>query len=221
MTVPYKPPEFEADAFNCPRCGAYAHQDWFGFLLRTSGGIAPQGRALPSDSRFIASICGRCGNVAIWLKEALIYPLTGGAPPPNEDLPEEIQADYQEANAIAGLSPRGAAALLRLAIQKLCKHLGESGKDINIDIGSLVKKGLSVSVQQALDSVRVIGNEAVHPGTLDLRDDPKLASALFRLVNLIAQKMISEPNEIAGIYSSLPPAKLKGIEQRDKGKQTK
>ena len=116
----------------------------------------------------------------------------------------------------AMIAARGAAALLRLAIQKLCRHFGTPGKNINDDIAALVADGLPPKVQQALDSVRVIGNEAVHPGTLDLRDDLTTAAQLFRLVNFIAQKMITEPKEIDGIYSSLPQRKREEITRRDK-----
>jgi Domain of unknown function (DUF4145) len=49
-------------------------------------------------------------------------------------------------------------------------------------VASLVRKGLSPVVQQALDAVRVIGNEAVHPETLDLKDDRDTATTLFGLV---------------------------------------
>nr|WP_246787276.1 DUF4145 domain-containing protein [Rhizobium leguminosarum] len=126
--------------------------------------------------------------------------------------------DYDEARSIVQKSPRGAAALLRLAIQKLCKHLGESGKNINDDIASLVAKGLDYRIQKALDVLRVIGNEAVHPGTIDLNDDPNTAESLFKLFNLIVEKMISEPKLVEEVYASLPPEKLKQIEQRDKEK---
>lgn len=124
-------------------------------------------------------------------------------------------AGYEEAGKILTLSPRGAAALLRLAIQKLCALLGEKGKNIDEDIANLVKKGLSPLVQKALDSVRVIGNEAVHPGTLDLRDDVETATRLFEVVNIIAEQMISNPKHVEDLYAKLPEAKRKAIEKRD------
>jgi hypothetical protein len=116
---------------------------------------------------------------------------------------------------VLSVSPRGAAALLRLAIQKLCLELGEKGRNIDDDIASLVKKGLSPVVQKALDSVRVIGNEAVHPGTLDLKDDVDTASRLFELVNIITEQMVSNPKHVEELYAKLPEAKRKAIEERD------
>ena len=62
----------------------------------------------------------------------------------------DVRRDYEEASAILDASPRGAAALLRLAIEKLCKELGENGRDLNADIASLVRKGLDPRVQKAL-----------------------------------------------------------------------
>ena len=162
------------------------------------------------------SRCFNCNDVAIWVHSALVYPVRGGAPMPNPDLPADIRLDFEEAGKIVGLSPRGAAALLRLAIQKLCQHLGEKDRTIDQNIKSLVEEGLSVRIQRALDIVRVIGNEAVHPGTIDLRDDIQTATQLFGLVNLIADAMISQPKHIDEFYGKLPPEKLAGIEARDK-----
>jgi hypothetical protein len=137
------------------------------------------------------------------------------APSPNDDLKDEIKLDYLEAASIAAKSPRGAAALLRLCVQKLCKQLGEEGKNIDKDIGSLVAKGLDVRVQQALDIVRVVGNESVHPGEIDVRDDPESVGILFTLVNAIADQMITQPKLHSKIYESLPKAKLDGIAARN------
>lgn len=82
-------------------------------------------------------------------------------------------------------------------------------------ITALVKKGLDVRVQRALDVVRVIGNNAVHPGHIDLRDDRAAAEKLFGLVNLIAERMISQPKHVQELYESLPEGARKAIEKRN------
>ena len=169
-----------------------------------------------------AALCGHCNRYSLWLKNErrMIFPFSGVAPLPNADLPTDITSDYMEARDIFGLSARGAAALLRLCIQKLCKFLGEPGKDINKDIAALVKKGLNPSIQQSLDIVRVIGNESVHPGTIDLRDEPDTAITLFLLVNIIADSLITQPKLIAQTYDLIPEGKRKAIEHRDKTTQS-
>jgi hypothetical protein len=43
-------------------------------------------------------------------------------------MPDEVKLDYEEAALIAQQSPRGAAALLRLALENLCNHLGDPSK---------------------------------------------------------------------------------------------
>ena len=64
----------------------------------------------------------------IWRKSNMVYPDRGTAPSPNREMPEEVKKDYEEAATIVSRSPRGAAALLRLAIKKLCTHLEEPGE---------------------------------------------------------------------------------------------
>jgi Domain of unknown function (DUF4145) len=82
----------------------------------------------------------------------------------------------------------------------------------------LVKKGLNPKIQKSLDIVRVIGNEAVHPGQIDLRDQPTTATQLCTLLNVIADAMITQPKIIESLYTALPETKLQQIEQRDKPK---
>ncbi len=144
----------------------------------------------------------------------ILYPVETNPPLPAKDMPKSIAPLYNEARAVLPRSPRASAALLRLAIQKLCQHLGKSGKDLNTDIGELVRDGLSPRVQQALDSVRVIGNNAVHPGSIDLDENPKQGETLFKLVNFIVEEMITRPREIDEIYNSLPQNQLDQIKQR-------
>ena len=162
------------------------------------------------------SKCFTCNDIAVWVHDRLVYPPQRNGPAPNEDLPEPIKADYEEARSILNLSPRGAAALLRLCVEKLCIHLKAEGSTLDDKIADLVTKGLDVRVQRALDAVRVVGNEAVHPGQMDLNDDPDTAEMLFKLVNVIAEKTISEREHVDAIYALLPPSKRKAIERRDK-----
>jgi hypothetical protein len=126
-----------------------------------------------------------------------------------------MRTDFEEAGTVLGASPRGAAALLRLVIQKLCKHLGGKGEKLDDDIALLVDKGLDRRVQRSLDIVRVIGNNAVHPGKIDLRDDRDTALKLFGLVNLVVEIMITQPKHIEEMYESLPEGSRKAIEKRD------
>lgn len=165
------------------------------------------------------SACFNCRKFSVWVHDRLMFPPELQGEEPNEDIPPDILQDFNEARSILNLSPRGAAALLRLAIQKLVKHLGEKGVNINDDIASLVKQGLSPLVQKSLDVVRVVGNEAVHPGTIDLRDNRDVASALFRLVNLIAEQMISHPKHVSDLYDNVvPDSKKQQIAKRDAAK---
>jgi hypothetical protein len=91
-------------------------------------------------------------------------------------------------------------------------------KNINEDIGSLVAKGLPVQVQQALDFCRVVGNNAVHPGELEINDTPEIAHNLFAMMNFIVEDRIARPNHIQALYSQLPEGARKAIEARDGSK---
>jgi Domain of unknown function (DUF4145) len=161
------------------------------------------------------SQCHSCDGFAIWVKDGLVFPSHDVAILPHDDMPNDVKTDFVEAAEIVSKSPRGAAALLRLAIQKLMPHLEEGGDNLNASIANLVKKGLDKKVQQALDVVRVTGNNAVHPGELDLKDDTATAMQLFALVNIIVQSTISAKTQIEAMYASLPSGALKAIEKRD------
>lgn len=153
--------------------------------------------------------------MAVWKGTSTIYPKKILVEQPNKDLSVEIQADYLEAANVLSDSPRSAAAILRLALQKLCKQLGEKGDNINDDIAALVKKGLNPAIQKSLDALRITGNNAVHPGELDLTEDTERVIKLFGLLNFIAEKMITEPREIGAFYDDLPDGDKKAVEKRD------
>ncbi|RPD40601.1 DUF4145 domain-containing protein [Chitinophaga barathri] len=204
----YIDPTVYAGSFTCPHCGAIAMQSWW--QRGWDSGSYP-GR----DSNPVrVGKCHHCAGNTLWIMDKMYYPDTGNAPFPNPEMPQDVKALYQEAASIHQKSPRGAAALLRLGIQILCRELGEPGKNINADIGSLAKKGLPEIVQQSLDIVRVTGNDAVHPGQIDT-DNPQTVRQLFDLTNIIVEYMIALPKKVSGLYNALPGDKIKGISDRD------
>nr|WP_165284730.1 MULTISPECIES: DUF4145 domain-containing protein [unclassified Pseudomonas] len=218
----YVPPSFEGSAFNCPLCGAFANMIWADIY---------NGRQDMYHMGLYQCECAHCRQSTCWLGTevgypdghsagVMIHPDGTMAPLAHPEMPEHIKSDYLEARSIVGRSPRGAAALLRLAIQKLCEELGETSGNINTDIGSLVKKGLPVEIQQALDVVRVIGNNAVHPGKLSDADIAGVANALFGLVNEIVEDRIARPKKLAALFASLPNGAREAIEKRDAPKTT-
>ncbi len=155
------------------------------------------------------AVCESCGEYSIWVKEDIIYPRQISIEPPNEDLNEEIKAIYNEASRIFIDSPKGATALLRLALQLLLQQLGKEGKNINNDIKELVEDGLSPKIQKALDLLRVVGNNAVHPGQINLDDNKDVALKLFKILNIIANEMITKPKEIETLYEDVIPEETK------------
>ncbi|MBI4114800.1 MAG: DUF4145 domain-containing protein [Candidatus Niyogibacteria bacterium] len=203
--IPYTPPYLNGDAFNCPLCNAYSKQSWSEHRHNNNEYIAG----------FRTAKCTRCNGYSAWWYGEMIYPVTTRIEKPSNDLPTEVRRDYDEAAQIVQKSPRAAAALLRLAIQKLCTSIGGTGKNLNDDIAKLVENGLPEKVQKMLDTVRVIGNHAVHPGEINLDDQPQTAETLFRLVNIIAEKMITEPKEIDALYGTLPDKDKEQISKRD------
>lgn len=217
--MPFTSPEFLKSAFNCPFCDAYSRMNWFRHYFRSSGGGFSQ---LPMHF----ARCTHCGERSYWVEKShlegseagegkMLLPSGAQAPMPHPEIPEEIRVNYEEARNIVGDSPRGAAALLRLAIQKLCVHLGESGQNLNNDIGSLVQKGLPVEIQQALDIVRVTGNNAVHPGELSQEDVAAVALPLFELINQIVEDRIARPKKLRELFENLPEGARERISMRD------
>lgn len=199
-------------ALRCPQCGVLAQQKWLG-NLRGNHGVLPT-RLLNLN----VSVCVACGRYSLWIDRTLVHPRPSDMPEAAEGMPASVKEDYDEARIVFADSPRSSAALLRLAIQKLCVHLGQPGDNLNHDIGVLVKNGLPQTVQMAMDSVRVIGNNAVHPGELNVADDPGTARSLFDCVNWTVEAMVTRPLRVAQTYSRLPAGARTAVEKRDRGR---
>ena len=210
----YFPPQYASKEFHCLYCQVYAAQDWWHIVpYNRSNGSSWLRPVSIGQVEVEISVCSHCGKPTLWLAKKIIYPPVHTAPPPNSDLPDNVQEVYKEAASISNRSPRAACALLRLAIEMLLKHLGETGT-INDSIKNLVKKGLDESIQQALDIVRVTGNNAVHPGEIDFNDSTD-AQTLFGLINFIADDLITRRKKIDAMYNRLPETAREGIKKRD------
>ena len=214
-------------AFTCPNCGGFASHEW-----RAISVFFNPFRNIETPFIIIAQ-CQACHEYSFWLtdnkviheneaisvlesNEKLLHPIKVlGIPSPNQDMPDDVREIYIEASEILDKSPRSSAALSRLAIEKLVNHLKAEGKDLNNKIGYLVSQGMPAEIQQMLDSVRVIRNNAVHPGQIDLKDNKELAASLLTFVNLIVDNRISQPKKIKNVYDSLPGSYRKAIDKRD------
>lgn len=215
MSQNYIAPEKELISYTCPHCNTITQME----VARHSFPNDVQEAKIGWHSAVNALTihrCYCCGKKIIWIDDKYVYPDIV-AEEANADMPDSVKQLYDEAGLIYNKSPRAACALLRLAVDRLCNELGETDRDINKNIGALAEKGLPKSVQQALDVVRVVGNKAVHPGVISFDvDDEATAKMLMHLLNIIVQRMISEPKEIDSLYQGLPESVKGSIEKRDK-----
>jgi hypothetical protein len=212
----YTPPEYKSEGFNCPHCKFYAHQEWF------SVEVEKRGRGSEEVENLEYSRCVKCNNYLLWVDGKIIYPAVSPAPPPHADMPEEVKKIYNEAKDIVSKSSRASAALLRTALIVLVdKVIGPNKNSLNHNIGTLVEQNkLSNQIQKSLDYLRVIGDNELHPGLIQMdeidEDDYRHAISLFELVNLIVEELISRPDRINKYYSRLPTGQKEQIENRDK-----
>lgn len=209
--IGYVKPAFGKKSFTCPHCNCFSQHEWCAIQLDRS--------SVENSNHWTTTWCRHCEQYCFWEDQALVWPIKSGLLDPVDDCPANIKAVYDEARRVFPGSPRAAAAILRLAIQMICKEKGLPGKDLNSDIGKLVKDGLSSQIQQSLDLVRVVGNNAVHPGQIQIEENNDKIEKFFSLVNLIIDVLIVQPAKISTMFDALvPSAQKKQIEVRD-GKQ--
>ena len=222
--IMYYPPEYEKDEFNCAHCRVFAHQIWVRNLRGGRVGtvvIGPSNYLSEDLSRpdlFAASRCEHCNKWSIWIEESLVYPAQITVEDPNDDMPDEVKKLYRESAQILSISPRAAAALLRLGLQILLGAVGGGGKNINNDIGKIVALGVEPETQRALDILRVFGNNGAHPGAIKLDEDPDLVQKMYGLMNYVADRLISQKNQINELFEGLPEKIKDDIESRDSKK---
>lgn len=244
----HNPPRFGVSTFVCPHCSTYAQQDWMNesklvqSVLSLQMDLFLSYRAkLQSHSaehiedfltnqdvkhdlmsysfrQYCVAECISCRKISIWVDKEMVYPHISSALPPTEDMPEDVKELYEEARQVQTFSARASAALLRLALEQLTVHLGETTGTLYERIGNLKKKGLSENVIRSLDIVRITANEgAAHAGQIDLtgEDNQQIVDTLFFLVNHIVEETITKPREINEAFNDLPEAKKDAIKDRD------
>lgn len=217
-------------SFKCPYCGAFAYMEWNNLFVISQD---PMGNDFYVRTRVHQATCASCDNNNIWYNHApemdwlppnnfykpkdnndltRLYPIQEIAnkdiPAANADMPEDVTKLYIEAALIFELSPRSAAALIRLALEKLCTHLGVTKKNIKESIEELATKNIiPLNVAKAADNIRLIGNANVHPGIIcdEILED--INSAIFIYINLIVDYAITKPKEIAEINALFPEQK--------------
>lgn len=213
MPVPFVTPDMTLHAFNCPHCGAYAEQKRHALHYAAADG---SGQASRHNSLILN--CKHCSNQSIWIDALMVFPVALTAPSAHPAMPATIDSVFQEARAVTAASPRAAAALLRLCIEELADELGAPGDDLTKKVSWLVAaKGLDPGIAQVLHAVRVVGNNAVHPGQIALsgEDSGEIALALFKAVNEIVEELIARPAERQKLWELLPEAERKRATQSD------
>ncbi|MCU6224152.1 DUF4145 domain-containing protein [Morganella morganii] len=236
----YIPPEFLAHSFSCPYCGCVSSMSWTIMMLYGEKHPKHDG-PYTTSSGFVSALCNNteCLKRSVWLVTKLsdvtddlnarqmlpsngvmVYPANNTITPPSEDMPADIKKDYLEAASIFTLSPRSSAALLRLSLEKLLIKIGTKGSTINDRIADLVKRNvLAEHSIKAFDIVRIAGNNAAHPGTINDDDFEEIALTLFSLVNIITRLVISEIGLINNTYDSMPKGAQEAVKKRDRPTQ--
>ncbi|MGU9962796.1 MAG: DUF4145 domain-containing protein [Candidatus Halichondribacter symbioticus] len=216
MTNPeYTNPSHHSAKFTCPHCNLYAQQSWRRlkeYTVKVDGSI--------THTYIETSACLNCKKDLIWLDEEIIYPFKSLAPKADANMPPDVKELYDEAGVVGFHSQRAAAALLRVALERLTVHLGEPTGKLNTRIGNLAKrKHLDERAIKGFDIVRVITNESgAHDGLIDLTglDGANVIKKLFFLINYIIEKTLTETKKVDQMFGDLPEDKREGIKNRDK-----
>ena len=150
----------------------------------------------------------------MWHNDKTIFPNTSHQPPAHTEMPEQIKLIYEEASTISRLSPRASCALMRHALEELVKNIGY--KDRLFDsIGQMYEKGLiDDAIKDALDIVRLTGNDSLHSNQIDMSDQTNV-DYMFILINEIVESLIALPKRRKGMLEKFGENRLDSIKKRD------
>ena len=208
MLLGPKPLDLDKDIFYCPFCKGETEHVWSepaNFHTITETGI----RAFEEPLRFSAfdvrvRVCKKCRNASLWMNDKVVFPDHGDAPRPSPDMPDDVGKYYGEASLVMQKSPRAAAALLRTALEVLCNHLNLGDKRDGLSKRLAESKDkIGDDMWNAMDVVRVLGNEAAHAGEINVNEKPETVRGLFVLINHIVQVLITHPKSVQNAIADI------------------
>src|ERR1700737_3911530 len=156
------------------------------------------------------SRCYNCKGFTVWVRDRLVFPVRGDEPPDVvevdfEEVAEDVQETaedeeaseaFEEAAAILSKFPRGAAALTRVCIQNMMPLLKENAKNLDENISSLVRKGLEVEIQQAMDVPQEVHKNPSQTTEVDLKEENEEAKIfLTSLRQILKRRMLKNHDE--------------------------
>lgn len=150
-----------------------------------------------NDDMYLIKQCQNCYKISFYdpINNKIIHPYIEYNMNPNEDLSDDIKDLLIEASHIVNSSPRAAMALLRLALDKMINNLlsdEDQSKNLKKKINIVFTKyNISEKIKDIAHSIRGIGNESVHPGTIMDNVDREEVLFVFDMINLIAEETLT------------------------------
>lgn len=205
------------DGFDCPRCGAFAHQTWNSlriaqhpFTDTKSGGGAYAVRT----GHWRTSQCAKCTDFTVWRDNRIMYPAGAGSIPlPHDGMPSKAREIYEEAREVWPISPRAGAALARASLESILKELDpEAGKvDLATRIDRMRDK-VSPELGDMLTVIRHAGNKSLHvedqpDDVMVLILDPAeigIAELIFESINDLVEERITRPAKKRALFERVP-----------------
>lgn len=168
------------DSFQCPYCQtwnavSYGSQRVYQVAIDGKSGCGPRPSACESECSVEVTLqqCQKCKEYLVAVEgvgEKVIFPKVSVRPNSNakrfpDYIPEKIRNDYEEAYAIAHLSPKASATLSRRCLQAMIRDFwGISEKTLIKEIEALSSsEKISPQDKNALHAIRQLGNIGAHP----------------------------------------------------------
>ncbi|MDO8517564.1 MAG: DUF4145 domain-containing protein [Nanoarchaeota archaeon] len=162
---------------------------------------------------WVIGVCPSCKNCVLLngYESSNKFILTKTYPFPlpsvvDERIPEKIKKDLEEAKLCFSVGAINASSgMCRKALQRACKEKGATKKELYDQIDEITTKGvISNDLRELAQSVRLIGNDGVHPN-----DDEVSKEDAEEILNLAEQFL-----DIIFVA----PAKVKEIKERKEKK---